>query len=422
MSPRFSSFGAALGALFVAAVACSGGDHLPGAPTGGAGTSGRGPQASSGGAQAGEGTVAGAGPDAENGGQAGAVGQANAGEGGEIIYEMGGAPPQSPPGVCDPMLKLGATQKVLLPRADVTLLSMTPDERSVAYTTGSADTLALHVADRASPQDSFVEVSATVPGGYEAASGASLSATGTELILVLKDHSGFGQLSRQKRGDDFSADADVTPFAKLNALKLTTGHSVGWPVLSQDGKSLYFVSYFGDALVNQSARAEPSATGVFDIGIEIDPFTLGGKAGEFKLLCGISADERAIFYFDQATGHAAALFRSRPGGPFYDPLDLGALTGVASSADCSHVYTSAAGELTLRESRAHAARVEVTAAPKGGETRSHLQGRLGRVPPEANVFEPHTPARPVSVVSLECGSHTASALPQSSSQSQRRVQ
>jgi hypothetical protein len=130
---------------------------------------------------------------------------------------------------------------------------------------------------------------------------------------------------------------DTTAFAKLNLLKGMSGESIGWPLLSKSGKSLYYVSYTDSALVTQCILGQD---GVFDFGTELRSSPLDGAKGKFKLLSGISADERAIFYFDQADKHTWALFRSRDGAPFYDPVDLGSRQGAMPNADCSRVYSS----------------------------------------------------------------------------------
>ncbi len=292
---------------------------------------------------------AGAGGQDENaGGTTSSNGGSGDGGSDEIIYETAGAPTQPAPGVCDSKMMLGADQPQDLGAAAATLLSMTPDELSVAFTTGADASLALHVADRASVDANFVEAGFTMPDGFQAKSGAALSSNGLTLVLVLDDDSGFGQLSRAARGAAFQGDAELAAFAKINGLKAMSGSSVGWPVLTSDGLGLYYLSYFGDALAVQSKRT--SQGGMFDIGTEIDQFTLGGASGAYKLLSGISTDERAIFYFDQATGHSMARFRSRPGAPFYDPLDLGARHGAAPNQDCSRVYSSVAGGLVSQAS------------------------------------------------------------------------
>ncbi len=294
-------------------------------------------------AASGKANASGAAGAAANQGEGGAGDRGDAGDGGTgLVLELGGAPAQEPAGVCDPALQLGADVAHDVGAADVTLLAMTPDELSLAFSTGTGAELRLHVADRATSAADFSEVSVTMPDGFDAASGVSLASDGQKLVLVMSDHSGFGQLSRAARGEAFSGDPDVTAFAKLNALKPMSGHSLGWPVLSSDGQSLYFLSYFGQGLINYSVRG---ADGVFDIGTEIDPYTLGGPPGEYKLLNGLASDERAIFYVDQATQHAMALFRPRPGGPFYYPLDFGARQGVAPNADCSRLYSSVAGKV-----------------------------------------------------------------------------
>jgi hypothetical protein len=334
---------------FVLVAACSGGGsgHHPAMPAeGGSSTGGTRPRPAT---TAGT-TGSDAGAAGESGSQGGASsGEAGAGDAGQgIVFEMAGAPPVETPGVCSPEMKLGSGQAQDVGVADITLLAMTADELSVAFTTGSGAGLALHVADRDSNKAAFAEAPVTVPAGFEAASGVSLSSDGRKLILVMSDHSGFGELSRAARGDAFSGDADLGAFAKINALKPMSGHSVGWPVLSHDGQDLYFVSYFGAALVNQSKRDQ---AGVFDIGTEIDPFTLGGEEGEYKLPSGLSSDQRAIFFFDQATEHAMALFRSHDGAPFYDPIDLGERRGATPSQDCSRIYSSIASGLVAQSSQ-----------------------------------------------------------------------
>jgi hypothetical protein len=210
---------------------------------------------------------------------------------------------------------------------------MTPDELTVVVATDAA----LYVADRSKSNQAFTPQALTLPEGYEASSGAALSSDGLQLVLVSADHGALGEVSRSSRDEPFGTDVDTSRFATINGLKETTGRSLGWPVLSSDGRDLYYLSYFGQGLVAQSHAGED---GVFAYGDTIDEFTLGGEVGEYKLLTGISADQRAIFFFDEASGHSMALFRSREGAPFYDPLDLGEREGVAPNATCSRLYSS----------------------------------------------------------------------------------
>jgi WD40-like Beta Propeller Repeat len=317
-------------------VACSGGENErhPAMPAG-AGSSTGGKAAAAAGTKAT--TNAGdAGDAGEQGGSDNGAG--GAGDGGMgAALEIGGAPVLAPPGVCDPVMKLGKAQVQDVGVPAATLLSMTADERSVAFTTGADDSLALHVADRAAASGDFADQLVTLPDGFDAKSGVALSSDGLKLVVVMSDHSGFAELSRASRSAAFAGDADPTPFAPINQEKPMSGHSVGWPVLSADGKTLYFLSYFGQGLVRQSERDK---SGVFDPGTEIDEFTLGGQEGAYKLLNGVSSDQRAIFFFDQETSHQMALFRSAPGAPFYDPLDLGERRGATPNTDCSLVYSS----------------------------------------------------------------------------------
>jgi hypothetical protein len=165
------------------------------------------------------------------------------------------------------------------------------------------------------------------------------------LILPRADGSGFGELAREARASAFGVEPSESRFAKINALKPMSGRSVGFPVLSNDGTSLYYVSYESDALVYQSTLGADT----FDIGKAIDEFTLGGASGKFKLITGLASDQRAIFFLDEATQHASVLFRSRAEAPFYEPLDLGERQGAAPNADCSRVYSTVEGSLVYQE-------------------------------------------------------------------------
>jgi hypothetical protein len=330
------SFWLALGLI----VACSGGEdeRHPAAP-----------------AQGGTGSAAGSGPragsaskpDAGQAGEADAPGGAN-GEGGAageppIIYEMGGLP-QNTPGVCHPLLELGEPEAQDVGVDGATLLAMSSDELSVVFSTGADGSFALQVGDRDSVDAAFAQLTVTLPTGYLASQGVALSADGRKLVIVRDDGSGFAELSRSARGAAFGVEPDETRFAKINALKPMSGESVGWPVLSADGRALYFVSHFGQARVKQSGLEAD----VFNIGKPIDEFTLGGEAGKYKLLSGISEDQRAIFFFDQATSRATALFRSYPDAPFYEPLDLGERRGAAPNKDCSRIYSSVASGIVFQ--------------------------------------------------------------------------
>jgi hypothetical protein len=327
-------------------VACSGGkdDRHPALPaSGGVSATGGTPS------RAGSSSPSNAGQSGESdpgGGDGGVGGEGEGGSAGEppIIYEMGGLP-QNTPGLCDPAMKLGEPEPQELGVPGATLLALTPDEFVVAFTTGPAPSPVLYVADRASLQDDFVELQVSIPDGYHARTGVSLSSDGLALVLVRDGNSGFAEVTRQARGEAFGAQPSEARFAKINALKPMSGRSVGWPVLSSDRKALYFVSYFGQAWVEQS---QLETDGTFSIGVEIDEFTLGGKEGQYKLISGLASDQRAIFFVDEATEHAMALFRSRPGAPFYEPLDLGERQGVAPNEDCTRIYSTVDGELVYQ--------------------------------------------------------------------------
>lgn len=299
----------------------------------------------------GKGSRAGSGSQSEGGSEPtsqGGAGTAPGGAGGEgIEFETAGAPTVIP-GQCDPAMAPGDDnpQELDPSLSGATLLGMTPDERSVAFVTGVAPDWVLHVGDRATRDEPFEAREVALPPGYEAASGVTLSSDALTLVVVLEDHSGFGALSRAERGAPFSSEAEVTAFSRINAQKAMSGRQLGWPVLSSDGGTLYFLSYLKQALVVQSTRG---ADGRFDLGKEIDEFTLGGDEGAYRRINAVSADQRAIFFFDEATERAMALFRSAPNAPFYEPIDLGPRRGVVPNADCTRLYSSVDGQLVSQE-------------------------------------------------------------------------
>lgn len=344
--------------LVVAACSTGSGDERPAAPAGTAGSKSRSPDdktnsagetatheagAAGSGAADGSGAEGGATPGA-GGALAGGTPSAEAGAG--IVFEVAGAPAQSPPGVCDPEMNLDGEQTLVLGDLEAALLSLTGDELSIAFTTDDESGLVLHVADRSSAQGEFAEVSVTVPEGYEAASGVALSGDGRTLVLVSDDQARLAALSRDERGHAFDGGAETAAFEKINLLEPITGKSVGWPVLSNDGSALYYLSYSDSSFV---VRSELGQDGVYDFGTRIDEFTLGGTEGAHKLPSALSADERAIFFFDQGTERAGALFRARPLGPFYDPIELGPSRAVAPNLDCSRLYSSVGGVVVVQQ-------------------------------------------------------------------------
>ncbi len=330
------------GCLALLVVACGGGDDFPppaASSAGGADTDDSRP-----------GPAPVQPPDTNAGGEengaAGAAGEAGAGGAG-IEYEPGKTEPESP-GLCPPDFTLDEPEPQALGVEQATLLAMTPDELSVAFTAPGAEASRLFIADRTDPDADFASLEVTLPDGYSAEFGATLTSDGLGLIVVRADQDGFAELDRASRGQPFGVVPDASRFEAINDQKLTSGRSVGFPVISADASSLYFVRSFGGALVVQSSLGDD---GRYDQGVEIDEFTLGGPEREHKLICGLASDQRAIFFADQATGHAMALFRSRDDAPFYDELDLGERQGAVPNRDCSRLYSTIDGGLVVQRVR-----------------------------------------------------------------------
>ena len=275
---------------------------------------------------------------------AGAGGVPSAGAGGEAVEHLpigqigggnfaepsGGAPANTPP-ECDPEARWSGAVAVagVSTAADERLLTMTPDELTLVFSRDSA----LFVADRATTGGPLASAALVLPSEYDAARGLAIDAAGLALVLVREDGAAFAELTRTSRDAAFGQQPSVSRFAAVNDARVFSGGELSSPVLSEDGRTFFYVEH-------RAGRSDVwRATGAqLDARTKLDAVTLGGDDGMAKLTLSISADQRALFVFDEALGHVVGLWSTTPAAAFTQPVLLPELESAFTNHDCTRLY------------------------------------------------------------------------------------
>jgi hypothetical protein len=254
----------------------------------------------------------------------------------------GGAPP-NPATVCDQAAKWGSPQGLAAlntPQADEQLLALSHDELSLVFSRDDA----LFVADRKAATDDFgAPVAVQLPGAYTFVHGLGLSDDGLTLVVVSQDQLKLADVTRSARGKTFDGAANAQRFAWVNA-NLTQSGELSSPVLLADGKSLLLTRLESGDNTVFLVRGEH-----FDNAAQQDQATLGAVDGKHKLTQSASADARTLFFFDESTGYAAALWSATPTAAYTERVELADLLSAFSNANCGRLYGTleVAGSLDL---------------------------------------------------------------------------
>lgn len=243
----------------------------------------------------------------------------------------GGAPPNPTP-VCDPAAKWSSPQGLTAlntAQADEHLLALSHDELSLVFSRGDA----LFVADRKSAGDDFAApLAVQLPAAYTFAQGLALSDDGLTLVVVSADQHALADVTRSARSKTFDGIPNTQRFAWVNA-NLTQSGLLSSPVLAADGKSLLLTRLeSGDSSVFR-VRGDR-----FDDATALDAVTLGAVDGNHKLTQSLSEDARTLFFFDEGTGNAAALWSSTPAAAYTERVELKGLLSAFSNANCGRLY------------------------------------------------------------------------------------
>ena len=335
---------AALVGLVPSACGSSKATSPPLAGTGGSRTIGT---AQSGG---GDDNAAGVGPTSASG--AGQVAQGGEGDlppigsisGAPPAAEDGGAPASIAP-VCAPDTTWGGPSSlagVNTADADERLLTMTHDELTLVFSRGDQ----LFVVDRTAASAAFGAPSeVTLPVGYSAAQGLAVTPDGLSLVAVQTPGYAFADITRATRSGAFDSDAKTDRFARINDARSFSGALLASPVLAANGTDFFFTQRSANDSYVWLARG----TTVFDNAVKQDVVTLGATDGKAKLTVSVAADERALFVFDEALGHASGLWTQTAGTAFTELVQFPGLDSVFTNQGCSRLYGTAevAGSLDV---------------------------------------------------------------------------
>lgn len=216
--------------------------------------------------------------------------------------------------------------------ADESLLTMTHDERSLVLFRDDQ----LLIADRESAEVAFdAPLPFALPQGYTHTRGLALSPDGLRLVIASDDGAVLAEITRASRQGGFGSEPSAERYSALNYHAGQFGASLSSPVLAKSDRSLYYVRHIGDESLSFHAVGDTSFR-VPDAAE--DKVTLGGVDGTTKRTQSISADERAIFIFDEALGHAVGLWNVAPGAPFTHATQFSGLHSVFTNDDCSRLY------------------------------------------------------------------------------------
>ncbi len=252
-------------------------------------------------------------------------------------------------GLCDPTAAWKSG--VLLPASTVeddALGSLSSDELTIAWTSGSEGSSAVHYADR---------LSTTVPfGAVQTAAGtfafdrAALSPDGLRLTVTNADRKGFSQLTRLARSATFGAAA-VGPYAALNdfgASTMPAAEHFGDPMLSPNDKRFYFSRYGGGRTDTIFASNRIFTNDAWGEGTSLGgPSELVAVGGTRKRPTGVSADGRAFFFWDETASTERVAWYVPTTYAFEKVVDLGARAMAQPNAQCDRLYYSGAGSTNV---------------------------------------------------------------------------
>jgi len=231
--------------------------------------------------------------------------------------------------------------------------SITGDELSIAWMTGSDPNGTIYYADRSSTAVPFALPQTVKNNVVDAATDrVALTPDGLGLAVVASDRRSFTMLTRATRGDKFD-NPDASAFFAINQMvsESPSDQIVGDPIYGQDGLTFAFSFYGGqisDATIRISSRPTTSDPWSSGSGLYETELALTGS-GQRRHATGLSSDTLTLFYWDESTLTEKAAWRPDTSSDFAQFVDLGLRIFAAPSSDCTKLYysggTSDAGAL-----------------------------------------------------------------------------
>jgi hypothetical protein len=257
-----------------------------------------------------------------------------------------GAAPQPPP-ICPTTAAWGNGTALAISTGEDTFGAITPDERTIVWTSGGdAGGFTVYVADRTGPSVPFANPT-VVPLAADGFVPGALAVSPDGLrVAALAPGMGFFLLTRSARGSAFGGSMTTTELATINdeLSESETVDELGDPVFGQADQTFYYSRYSaaGGAI---PTIFEATRTGTMPWG---DGTPLSGPAveetdaGQRRRPTGISADDRTLFYWDDATGAEMMAWRPTSTASFTTAASIGPRTGAQPNSACTAIYYSAA--------------------------------------------------------------------------------
>jgi hypothetical protein len=249
-------------------------------------------------------------------------------------------PPASSP-VCPAERVWGDGARVSIPvsGADV-LLSVTPDELSIAWGVVDVFSTGLFVADRALAADDFGTPIELTDAVLAASDQLALSPDALRLVAVVGGR--LLEASRSARGDAFDAPGEGS-FTLLNADAESEGTSLADPVISPDDLSLYYSVVGGsDDTLHVSTR---TGSGAWPVGRSVAECELRAHSGQGRIPLAISSDGLSLFYLDSPRGITRVAERPALDWPFLEFADLPGRSSARPNEACDRLYYAGMGML-----------------------------------------------------------------------------
>jgi hypothetical protein len=217
--------------------------------------------------------------------------------------------------------------------------SISANELSVAWTTAAGD---VYVADRTSATGSFgtPELLTASDGGSPGLANdrVALDPTATQLIATLADGSSFTTFVRAKAGQPWLA-AGADEFKYVSATVAESGGGFSQPVLSADGRSLFYVLVIATNPPVFYESTWDASTKSWNLGNPLpnSDFAIT-SASQLRRPTGASSDRLTLFFYDEVVGHERAAWRVTATSPFTFFLDLPSVPEAAPNDDCNILY------------------------------------------------------------------------------------
>ena len=295
-------------------------------------------------------------PVAGQGGQdeasAGSAGAATAGGAGSGVEGgAGGVPPEplpfpcpsdelvDPPSietVCSPTLAVGELEPLnLASGASSTLLGVSADELTVAWSSSSVTGVTFFVAHRPSLDEPFSTLPIEVDGSVVA-----LRADGLGAVVVSGDGSRYFEVLRETPDSLFAGESEDS-FALLNADAEADGLRYSGGALSADGLHFAYLAFATDDEpypVRISHRAD--VTEPWPPGEQLELCELEAHESRPRRPTAFSSDGLTLFFHDPERGRSRAAYRATIEDSFEWFIDLEPLGSVYPNEACDRLYSS----------------------------------------------------------------------------------